>query len=83
MKQEKVIEIIYQAIPYSEQIRNLCLEESNAVRFQWRGNVYRVDEFLHTMTVKDGFLNGNDLAILMETILLNANMENQKSEKRG
>ena len=69
IKLEHVIEIIYAAIPYSNQITDLELMESS-LRFTWRKEKrFRVSQNLGVEEVGDGILIGSDITILMERLL--------------
>jgi hypothetical protein len=69
MNQEQLIELIYRAIPYSNQIRNIDLSEFEVVRFTWRRTRFRVSTTLHVDEVDSPFLRGSNISLLMRTLL--------------
>ena len=68
-KKEQLVEIIYSSLPYSNEIENLDLSESDAVRFKWRGNKFRVSQSLMVEEVGNGVLIGSDISILLEKLI--------------
>lgn len=70
-KKESLVEIIYRALPYSNQIESLDLSEDGAIRFRWRGNKFRISQ--HSLLVEeigDGVLMGSDISILLEKLII-------------
>jgi hypothetical protein len=55
-------------MPYPEQIYGFEIND-DSVRFAWRGHQFCVSENLHIETVRDGFLVGNDIAIILQRLL--------------
>ena len=68
-KKEQLVEIIYSSLPYSNQIENLDLSESDAVRFKWRGNKFRISQSLMVEEVGNRVLIGSDISILLEKLI--------------
>ena len=65
-----LIQKIYAKIPYSNQIENLDItSEESAVRFDWRGDRYRVSINGHVEEVGNGILSSSPSAILMQTLI--------------
>ena len=63
-------QLIYRAMPYAEQIRNWnSIKDENAIRFEWRGQEFRVTTSLSCDTVRHPFLEGSDIAIILESLL--------------
>ncbi len=77
MDKAKLIEIIYAALPYSNQITGVSLDEEDAVRFAWRGYTFRVTVSLFCEEVDGGLLNHSDLALLVETLLKRVRAEKE------
>ena len=68
--QAQIIELLINAIPYANQIKDIDLSsEAKSVQFTWRGNSFRVTETLQVYEVSDGFLSRQDLAILFRQCL--------------
>lgn len=68
---EKLTELVYRAMPYPHQVKNLKFEES-AIRFNWRGTTFRVNSLYGVDEVGDGVLIGSDKAILVAALIANA-----------
>jgi hypothetical protein len=69
MDKAKLIEIIYAALPYSNQITGVSLDEEDAVRFTWRGHDLRIDLSLNCCEVGESLDCYSDLALLTGTLL--------------
>ena len=72
MKTEKLIELIYRTMPYSEQIEDLDILESGDVDFVWRGHCFNVSKkSLLTMEVdkERGIQSGGAMPILVTAML--------------
>lgn len=69
MNQATLIELLIAALPYPEQIKNIDLEQKTQVRFDWRGNRYRVTTDLGVDEVHGRTLHGTDGAMLMRELL--------------
>ena len=75
MTKEKLVELIYKSLPYSEQIKELDFtSESDAIRFDWRGNRFRVADTLFVEEANNGTLAGSDLAIVIGELLKRVSM---------
>jgi len=71
----KILEKVIRAVPYPAQIKEIDLvSEDTAIRFRWRGDVYRVSETLGVETCDRGCLVGSDIAILMQALIQERNM---------
>jgi len=70
-KKESLVEIITGALPYPEQIGKWdWTSETDAVRFTWRGNKFRVGmSHLSVEEVGNGVLIGSDISILLEKLI--------------
>lgn len=69
-EKSKLIEQVYSRVPYSAQIKNLdAASEQDAIRFDWRGERYRVEASGHVQECQNGFLAGTDRAILMQALI--------------
>jgi len=68
MKIGKIIELVYRAIPYSDQIRELEID-TNAIYFIWRGAKYKVSSSLMIGEIEGGMVIKSDKAILMEQLI--------------
>jgi len=66
-----LIEAVYRALPYSDQITNLDLSEKNAIRFEWRGARLRITETA-CEEVDGPCLVGSNLAIVIRTLFKRA-----------
>lgn len=67
-----IMEIMMKSIPYPDQIMEIDSAEANVVRFTWRSRRYRVSGStakLFVETVRDIFLEGSDISILMQALL--------------
>lgn len=69
MTAENIIVWVVKSLPYSNQIENLEIESSSAIRFDWRGNRYRVSSHLSVEMVDGSLLHSNDHTMLIETII--------------
>jgi len=66
----KILDIVQHAIPYPNQIKNVDLTISKrAIRFEWRGTIYRVSVDLGVEEVQGCTLHGTDTAMLMGELL--------------
>lgn len=72
MKATEIIELVYSAMPYPSQIKNLQIR-NESVCFTWRGDKFEVTSNLTTMMSEDGILTGDNQAILIERLLKNEN----------
>jgi hypothetical protein len=68
MKKEEIILKVCQVIPYPEQIKFVDAED-DCFRFEWRGNVFRVDSDLNTEEIQGSMLVGSNTAILLQKLL--------------
>lgn len=67
MKQGELVQAVMKGVPYPQHVNDLDLEsESNAIRFEWRGDRFRVSESGMVEQHKNGCLCGSNIAILME-----------------
>ena len=78
MNFEKLLELIYSSLPYPEQVKDWDLtSDSEALRFTWRDTRFRVTKALFIEEVKEHFLYGTDLCILLQKLLKdNASIKN-------
>lgn len=69
MKATDIIELIYNAMPYPRQIKDLEIRDEN-VYFTWRSGRFRVEEgSLSVTSLEDGILVGDNQSILIERLL--------------
>lgn len=70
-KNTETLELVIHALPYSNQIKNINMDgEEEAIRFDWRGNRYRVSTTsFNVEEVGDGVLSSTSAAILMQKLL--------------
>lgn len=69
----RLIELVYRALPYSEQITDLDIDsEPEAITFTWRSDTYRVDLNMSVSEKDDHFVRGTNQAILLERVLQQA-----------
>lgn len=73
MTQAKLIELIYKSMPYSEQITDLDLHNSNMLYFTWRGATFRVTMNLSVDEVYESIISRTRTTILIEQLLKNNN----------
>ena len=67
---EKMVEAVYKKLPYSTQISNLNLSLDGQIRFDWRGNSFRVGtDPVMVEEIKGPILRSSDLALLLETLI--------------
>lgn len=66
--QAQLLTAIVQAMPYPNQIA-FDLSEDGAVRFGWRGTLFRVSQTGHVEEVGNGVLIGSDIAILARALI--------------
>ena len=60
------IELLYNAIPYPNQIKKINLDNPNHIYFDWRGNSYKFDLENRTVNEISGkIMLGSNLAMLM------------------
>lgn len=79
----KLMELIIKALPYSEQIKNLDLSgEENAIRFEWRGDIYRVTFTLFVEEKQGKFLSGTNSALLLEALLTRTFLSMEECNER-
>lgn len=74
MEVTKIIEKVYSKMPYSDQIEDLNISEVNAIRFTWRGDRFRVDEYFHVNQITGSeanglMLTGSNMAIILQKLL--------------
>ena len=75
MTKEQLVTLIYKALPYSEQIKDLDFSsEADAVRFNWRGTKFRVDSRFSVDEVDDGMLKGSDFALVVGELVKRTSM---------
>ncbi len=74
MNNAKRVEILINSIPYPNQIKDISLEEENAVKFTWRQTIYRFSNDDNIEEVDNGFLVGNDKSILMSALIKKSSM---------
>lgn len=68
MKPAQLFEVVIRSIPYPSQITNIAIEE-NAIRLTWRGHRFRVSTKGHVETVGSGVLIGDNMAILLQSVI--------------
>ena len=67
---DRLLEIIIRALPYSEQMTKIdTTSESDAIRFSWRSQDFRVTVRLTAETVEPSILVSGDVSILLEALL--------------
>ncbi len=65
-----LVELVYKALPYSEQISKLnTVKYNDAIFFEWRGSSFRVDEGFRCDEVNDHLLMGTDKSLLLERLV--------------
>lgn len=72
ISQEVLMEVILKAMPYAEHINNIEMCPNNDVRFSWRDNRFKVSGCrgnISVETVRGGFLHGDSISIMLETLL--------------
>jgi hypothetical protein len=62
---EELLTALLQAIPYPDQMKNFDFSESNAIRFDWRDDRFRLNVSGNVERVKGMFLEGSNDAILL------------------
>lgn len=68
MKNTDLISMLYRCMPNSDQIRLQTIDPKE-IRFEWRGNHFRVQESLFTEQIDGKLLVGSDLAAMLEMLL--------------
>ena len=64
------IEILNNAIPYPNQIKDYDINNKDQIRFTWRGTRFKVDfQNASVDEVGNGVLIGSDLSILIEALI--------------
>ncbi len=79
MKLEQIVETLYKALPYSDQIRNVEFR-SDTIYFDWRGTRFRIDSELGVESVEgehSGILASCDKSILLEALLKRTHKDEQ------
>lgn len=67
---EQLVELIYKALPYSQQITQLEFTNSNdSIRFEWRGEHIQVKLSLGVSIIDDKLIGSSNLTMLIEKIL--------------
>ena len=70
MTKDKLLEITMKALPYSEQMKNFdTVTESDAVRFTWRSQRFRITTSMVVEVVEGRMLRGSDIAIVLEALI--------------
>jgi hypothetical protein len=64
----EVILRVCQRIPYAKQLKIVLIEE-DSVRFEWRGQIFRVQTDLCVEEVQEKMLVGSNASILLEALL--------------
>lgn len=70
-KISELVELIYAAIPNSDQICNLVIAD-DCVRFEWWRTTYRVNERRFVEICENSLLKSDDKTMLIEALLNNA-----------
>ena len=70
MKPTDIILLLVRCLPYPGQITELETE-SDAIRFKWRSQHFRVSTSMCVETVGEGVLIGDDASILLQALLKN------------
>ena len=82
MTQAEALEVIIAALPHPGHIKELDLSEEGAVRFQWRGDKFRVSALSSGFSceeVQGGMLATTNMAILMSALLVRTHWDRQLS----
>jgi len=66
---EEILTALLQTIPYPEQLNHFDFSESDAIRFSWRGDRFRLNISGNAEKVNDIFLEGSNDAILLGTLV--------------
>lgn len=69
MTQDKIVNLLLKSIPYPDQINNLDLSTSNAVKFEYRGISFRIHEDLSVEEREGAFLSTTVAAIFLEKLI--------------
>lgn len=69
MTQDKIVNLLLKSIPYPDQINNLDLNTSNAVKFEYRGVSFRIHEDLSVEEREGAFLTTTVAAIFLEKLI--------------
>lgn len=72
MNNSKIIELVLNALPHSNQINDIDMAEDGVVRFSWRGERFRVSETLHVDQVDGCMLARDNIAIIFQELLKKA-----------
>lgn len=68
--QEKAIELLYKAIPYPTQVKDLDLSDKGYVFFTWRSQRLRLCvRTSDVMECDGGALSGSDVCILLRRLI--------------
>lgn len=68
--QGQVLEVLLNAVPYPNQIKNIDLSYDKAVYFTWRSSRFKVELSTGSVDVSEGqMLIGNDVAILLRELM--------------
>lgn len=66
----KGIELLNRALPFPGQMKNIDLDQEDAIYFDWRSQRYKLDlKYCSVDKSVGGFLEGDDCAILMTSLL--------------
>ena len=69
MTKAKLLEIINQAMPYSDQITDWELDIEDKLCFTWRRHTFSVSLDFETYEIEGDFAVGNDRALLVKSLL--------------
>ena len=69
VSKDYLIELIFKTMPYSEQIKNLDTSDRDAVRFEWRGQSFRVSVRLSCDSISGLVREGSNISILLGALL--------------
>lgn len=69
---DKAIQLLYRALPYSNQIKNLDTTKRGYISFDWRSDSFFLTISTgHLVQIIDNMQHGSNLSILMEELLKN------------
>lgn len=66
----EAIQLLYNALPYSNQIKDLDVDPPRAIYFTWRSARYKYEyDWLRVNKVEGCILSGDDCSILLSELL--------------
>lgn len=69
MNSSEIFENVLAGLPYPDQVKDICFDEVDAIRFTWRSSRYRVSSSLLVEEVGNSMLMGSNESIIFTALL--------------